>query len=118
MPCEPTDSFLRRLWDLAASSGRSGVNALLRCAMRRDAGVRGYQYPWLHWTRPDHVFVFYGGRDPLLCLSERALYAKVKSGEKLGECTRCGQQGIVGKQHGSGGKVGKGVKCGGLYKEL
>ena len=44
--------------------------------MRRDAGVRGYQYPWLHWTRPDHVFVFYGGRDPLLCLSERALYAK------------------------------------------
>ena len=31
MPCEPTDSFLRR-WDLAASSGRSGVNALLRCS--------------------------------------------------------------------------------------
>ena len=51
-------------------------SSLQCCAMRRDAGVRGYQYPWLHWTRPDHVFVFYGGRDPLLCLSERALYAK------------------------------------------
>ena len=51
-------------------------SSLQSCAMRRDAGVRGYQYPWLHWTRPDHVFVFYGGRDPLLCLSERALYAK------------------------------------------
>ena len=39
--------------------------------MRRDAGVRGYQYPWLHWTRADHVFVFRFE----LCLSARALYA-------------------------------------------
>ena len=37
--------------------------------MRRDAGVRGYQYPWLHWTRADHVFVFRFE----LCLSARAL---------------------------------------------
>lgn len=44
--------------------------------------------------------------------------AAVESGEKLGKCTKCGQEGIVGKQHGSGGKVGKGVKCGGLYKEV
>ena len=40
--------------------------------MRRDAGVRGYQYPWLHWTRADHVFVFRFE----LCLSARALYAE------------------------------------------
>ena len=54
--------------------GSVGVNALLRCpcAMRRDAGVRGYQYPWLHWTRADHVFVFRFE----LCLSARALYAE------------------------------------------